>query len=253
MSKRQNMGTGLRMAMVGAALQACAGCASTAYLDLDSDPPGAFIRTRDGVDVGTAPVSVRLGTIPVSAWEGTNGWAPGKTYVASKDGYEAVCWSPRLSLATATRTIGLPHTWNHVFVLSPKPTEAMDASPTGPESVRPSAKPPEPRAFDPLKASVSVPLQSPPVEPLRSQAPKQSKPAVEAAGSAGSGMVLLTAEPDNADIVVDGRFVGNSPATLRLPEGTHVVEVKMDGLQPYRKEIHVTDKSEQTLRARLLP
>jgi hypothetical protein len=59
--------------------------------------------------------------------------------------------------------------------------------------------------------------------------------------------------PKGADIVVDGRFVGNSPATLRLPEGTHVVEVRKDGLQPYRKEIHVTDKSNQTLRVRLVP
>jgi hypothetical protein len=40
---------------------------------------------------------------------------------------------------------------------------------------------------------------------------------------------------------------------VRLPEGTHVVEVKKDGLRAYRKEVHVTGESELTLRVRLQP
>jgi hypothetical protein len=222
-----------RLWVAGAALLACAGCASTAYLNLDSDPGGAVIRTHDGVRLGTAPVSVRLGTIPLSAYQGTNAWTPGKTYVAWKDGYEPAYWSPRLSLAGVTRALGLPHTWDHVFVLSPKAVEVVET----PSSSAPSAEPP-PAA---------------PTKEVTSQAPRQMGPSDAPPSSTAKGTVSVTAEPDNAEIFVDGQFIGNSPATLRLPEGKHVVEVKKDGLRAYRQEVHMTGESELTLRVRLQP
>jgi hypothetical protein len=52
-------------------------------------------------------------------------------------------------------------------------------------------------------------------------------------------------------VFVDGAFVGNSPAKLKLPEGSHVIEVKKTGYKGYRRELKVTAGSELILSAGL--
>jgi TPR repeat protein len=63
------------------------------------------------------------------------------------------------------------------------------------------------------------------------------------------GVVNVKAEDDSYEIFVDGAFVGNTPAMVKLPEGAHVVEVKKPGFKDYRKQIKITEGSELTLRA----
>ena len=92
-----------------------------------------------------------------------------------------------------------------------------------------------------------------PTKEVAPQAARQVGPADATASSTVKGTVSVTAEPDNAEIFVDGQFIGNSPATLRLPEGKHVVEVKKDGLRAYRQDVHMTGESELTLRVHLQP
>jgi uncharacterized membrane protein len=43
--------------------------------------------------------------------------------------------------------------------------------------------------------------------------------------------------------------VGNSPAKLKLSEGSHVIEVKKAGFKDHKKEIKVMDGSESNLKA----
>ena len=50
---------------------------------------------------------------------------------------------------------------------------------------------------------------------------------------------------------MDGAFVGNSPAKLKLSEGKHVVEVRKPGFKVYRRELQVSAGSELSLRAAL--
>jgi hypothetical protein len=64
-----------------------------------------------------------------------------------------------------------------------------------------------------------------------------------------SGLVNVTAVDDSYEIFVDGAFVGNTPAKVKLAEGSHVVEVKKSGFKDYRKQIKITEGSELTLRA----
>jgi TPR repeat protein len=72
-----------------------------------------------------------------------------------------------------------------------------------------------------------------------------------AAGAPASqtGLVNVTAQDDSYEIYVDGGFVGNTPAKVKLAEGAHVVEVKKPGFKDYRKQIQTTEGSELTLRA----
>jgi hypothetical protein len=59
----------------------------------------------------------------------------------------------------------------------------------------------------------------------------------------------VKAEDDSYEIFVDGTFVGNTPARVKLAEGAHVVEVKKGGFKDYRKQIKITEGAELTLRA----
>ena len=64
-----------------------------------------------------------------------------------------------------------------------------------------------------------------------------------------TGVVNVSAPDDSYEIFVDGSFVGNTPAKVKLTEGTHTIEVKKAGLKDYRKQISITEGSELTLRA----
>ena len=63
------------------------------------------------------------------------------------------------------------------------------------------------------------------------------------------GKVTVKSVPDSADILVDGAYVGNSPATLELSPGVHKVVIKSPGFKEWVKEITVSDGSELTLSA----
>lgn len=66
-----------------------------------------------------------------------------------------------------------------------------------------------------------------------------------------TGTVIVTSNVEGADVYVDGLFVGNTPATLSLKAGVHIVEVKKTGYSAYKREMRVLGKSEVTLRAQL--
>ena len=83
----------------------------------------------------------------------------------------------------------------------------------------------------------------------RQTQPEVSIPA--ASESAKTGNVTLKAEDEQCEVFVDGAFVGNSPAKLKLPEGPHIVEVKKAGFKDYRRELKVMAGSDLTLSAAL--
>src|SRR6266436_4463782 len=68
---------------------------------------------------------------------------------------------------------------------------------------------------------------------------------------AKTGYVTVKADDDHCEVFVDGAFVGNSPARLKLVEGLHVIEVKKSGFKDYRRELKVMPGSDLTLTAGL--
>jgi TPR repeat protein len=74
-------------------------------------------------------------------------------------------------------------------------------------------------------------------------------PASVSAETSKTGVVNVKAEDESYEIFVDGAFVGNTPAMVKLTQGTHVVEVKKPGFKDYRKQIQITAGSELTLRS----
>ncbi len=70
-----------------------------------------------------------------------------------------------------------------------------------------------------------------------------------AAPSEGFGQLTITSYPDAAEIFVDGKFVGNTPATLKLTAGSHSVLMKSPGRSDYSRTLEVSKSSKLTLKA----
>jgi hypothetical protein len=68
--------------------------------------------------------------------------------------------------------------------------------------------------------------------------------ATSASGSASlSSRIAVSSAPDNADIEVDGNFVGNTPSTIELPPGDHVIRLTKAGYKPWQRNLRATGGS----------
>ena len=109
------------------------------------------------------------------------------------------------------------------------------------------------REFKPRKASAPGATLTPPDKASSVPAGRETGQPGSVGGASAkalkTGVVNVKAEDESCEIFVDGAFVGNTPANVKLPEGAHVVEVKKPGFKDYQKQIAITEGSELTLRA----
>jgi PEGA domain-containing protein len=80
---------------------------------------------------------------------------------------------------------------------------------------------------------------------------KESKAADAAASPVNTGAVKITSDPPGADVTVDGAFMGNTPAQLKLTAGKHRVQITNEGFSEWSREIQVSGGSEVSLTATL--
>jgi len=64
-----------------------------------------------------------------------------------------------------------------------------------------------------------------------------------------SGKVTISADVENADVYVDGKFVGNVPSTLTLSAGAHKIEVKAPDRTSWERDLEVMNDSSVNLKA----
>lgn len=64
----------------------------------------------------------------------------------------------------------------------------------------------------------------------------------------GFGTVAITSEPDDAEIYVDEKFVGNAPAKLKLAAGSHIVVIKAAGFADWKRALEILKDSQVTLK-----
>jgi PEGA domain len=84
----------------------------------------------------------------------------------------------------------------------------------------------------------------------RAESNGDSKPGATAAEVA-KGAVNVSSNPAGADVSLDGNFIGNSPASLKLAPGKHTITVKMSGWKDWTRDITVQSGSEVQLTATL--
>ena len=69
----------------------------------------------------------------------------------------------------------------------------------------------------------------------------------------GEGTVRVSSEPEGAEILADGKFVGAAPAVLRLAAGQHEIELRATGRKPWQRTLEVLKDSDVSLKAVLEP
>lgn len=69
----------------------------------------------------------------------------------------------------------------------------------------------------------------------------------------GVGTVIISSTPDGAEIFVDDKFHGNTPATLKIPAGSHAIVLKFPRHADWKRTLEVLKSSKVTLRATLDP
>lgn len=98
----------------------------------------------------------------------------------------------------------------------------------------------------------------PPEKPIEVAPPKATpteatiaKPAV--APELQKGSINIHSDPAGADIYVDGAFVGNAPASLKLDPGKHTFKVSAKARKDWSRDLNVLAGSEVNLTATLEP
>ncbi|HLW52962.1 MAG TPA: PEGA domain-containing protein [Candidatus Angelobacter sp.] len=81
-------------------------------------------------------------------------------------------------------------------------------------------------------------------------------PAPEAAqgrltGQEADATIALVSAPAGADVNVDGDFVGNAPATLKLKPGKHTIKLTLAGYKDWSRDLNALPGSQVSLTAAL--
>jgi len=63
----------------------------------------------------------------------------------------------------------------------------------------------------------------------------------------GTGSLAIASDPAGAEIYVDARFVGQTPATLHLPAGPHRIELRASNKKDWSRELQVIKDCEVTV------
>jgi hypothetical protein len=85
--------------------------------------------------------------------------------------------------------------------------------------------------------------------PAGDAAPATAAPGPGVSTTGVEAMVALVSTPAGADVNVDGSFVGNAPATLKLKPGKHTIRVTMNGYKDWSKDMTVLAGSQVNLAA----
>jgi hypothetical protein len=104
-------------------------------------------------------------------------------------------------------------------------------------------------AISPESGAATVqPAAEPQSAPIQSDAaPSPVRPAEVAA----TGTVEVHSTPEGAEVYVDGAFIGNAPATLKLSPGQHTIRVTQSGFKDWSRDISVQAGSGAHLSASL--
>jgi hypothetical protein len=94
----------------------------------------------------------------------------------------------------------------------------------------------------PVNGSTGQPAVSPPAS---------TPGATTSARTGRQGSLMVTSQPDGADIEVNGKFVGNTPSTLELASGAASVTVRKNGFKAWTRNLEVSGGSSINLRAEL--
>jgi hypothetical protein len=98
-------------------------------------------------------------------------------------------------------------------------------------------------AYAVRKALKDVNLASIPAAPPPAPAPAPVAAVATPPAAAAQAFVTIDSTPPDADIEIDGSFVGNTPSTVAVAPGSHQIAVKKKGFADWSKTLNVTGGS----------
>jgi S1-C subfamily serine protease len=72
-------------------------------------------------------------------------------------------------------------------------------------------------------------------------------------GQSGKGKLQVVSSVPDAEVYIDGKFVGNAPSVVPLSAGDHTIEVKASKFTDWKRTVSVTDGSDLNIKAALQP
>lgn len=84
-----------------------------------------------------------------------------------------------------------------------------------------------------------------------------SGPKTMTEGKGNEGLLAIFCEPNDASVFVDNVFQGKAkqfdgrPGYLQLTSGQHAIRLEMNGYQPYRQDVYVSDDGKEELKINL--
>jgi hypothetical protein len=99
------------------------------------------------------------------------------------------------------------------------------------------------------EAARSAPAQ--PTQTLAGAAPQSRAPSVQPTPSPDGSTVVIKSDPDDGEIMIDGKFVGNTPSTVQFPPGDHDVVVTRLGFKPWQRSVAISSGSIVNVSAKL--
>lgn len=106
----------------------------------------------------------------------------------------------------------------------------------------------------PLVRSKATPLaknSSRSTSPTLGDVLAENRQKLEVKGGAKAGSLHVESVPAKATVSVDGAPVAYTPADIKLPDGNHVIELRLPGFAPWRKEVNITREGTMLLKAEL--
>ena len=89
-----------------------------------------------------------------------------------------------------------------------------------------------------------------PQDTAKTEAATSSTPVAPSAENMAS-TIELKSTPDGAEISIDGKYVGNTPTTLHLTVGDHVIRFEKPGFKPWERTLTITQGESTTIPAAL--
>ena len=108
----------------------------------------------------------------------------------------------------------------------------------------------EDRKFVPVGVEVAK-AETTEAAPSKAEDEAPAPPAPAAAVAPQNTSLVLKSTPSGAEVTVDGKYVGSTPSTVKLPAGDHLISILKPGYQSWQRTISVVPGGEVTIDATL--
>ncbi len=96
-------------------------------------------------------------------------------------------------------------------------------------------------------SSSDNPTPAAPTPPALTPRPQAAPQPAPAAAAAELATIVVKSIPDGADITLDGKFVGSTPSTVRLPPGDHTIALEKSGYKTWQRTMTVGARASITI------